>query len=952
MSNEDRKEFLKSMLMIGGAAAASEIEQSKQHSEEGKKKKKKKKKKKSSNGGGGNSSINNTAAAHQTKMLRPRNFLEAALYFSTITMSTLEMGLDLEPIDFFAPPILPYIAAEDGSSSSDGMTSSILWLESLKKSYTPPVATQQQQQQHKPIMANGTEKIWNMKKSQHPKAMLVYEQHKAIQQKTLSLFSLALLQNDTPQRVQPSLRKMLEHVGGDDATTLISSASAAATSKNNSKDSSVSTKNNYFKRAIGHYAISLVDHLPPKLSDSIFSAPPPPPSQQQQNTKDKALELNDLKVPSSHTLTRHFFDVLSDDEKISLLKEEIASLQEWVSCTNKWCTCTFCSSVPRGTISVKVTLDLFYRLYLDDLVRALQTLMTNVCYNSNNNNNNNNTGKSTTTTSKTKTLTTSNTKTTSTKTIPPKKKEHLLRSLAISISRIGDDIIDEKAPFAIATISRIGKALEDDVNGPFGEKRHSLECNCHICLFKRSFGCMVDDSDFLCNAGAGGRRRSGRSRNGAANHNSDNSDSEAGSGSIDDDDDDNDDDDDDDDESFYENMNYVEDEVILADEVDLPVSPLQLTSSFPHLYDPSLYSMVSHSSVPSLAMIGAATTAAGGGGVENLGDRIADGMLIYQNLVDLLFQFSLIPSFLEEEVKEKRRELLREEENEVRRKEEKAKAKSLAKQKARERKRLAALGVTGCDSGNTDSDLGSTATTGNNTVVDAVSINSDNSINSCVIINSDVSDNSGVSNDNNINSSDNIINSINNNNNNNTQTLTDTTDNNTYTVPDITHSAKVATISDRPPGMDISAAAAVATTTAASNIPALEQEDLHTNNAIIAGLESLLLEDEKASSLSGEAPEAIISSSWFDRILGKAASETADGQQPALTEWIWSTPYDFGFSGSGSSGSSGISSIASNKSQEDSQGDLPPGIFSPSPPSNTPPPPLPPMSPRPWSPFD
>lgn len=770
MSSEDRKEFLRSMLMIG-----SDAERSIQKMETKKKKKKKKKKKASSD------------SSLQTKMLRPRNFLEAALYFSTITMSTLEMGLDLEPIDFFAPPILPFIDA----NSSGGKESSIAWLESLKKSYTPPP----QASQLKPIMANGTEKIWNMK-SQHPKAMLVYEQHKAIQQKTLSLFSLALLQNDTPKRLQPLLYNI---TNGDEPNSI-----------KNSTNSAVSTKNNYFKRAIGHYAISLVDHLPPKLSDSIFRTQQ---SSLSSNTKDKALELNDLKIPSSHILSNHFFDVLSKDEKILILEEEISSLKDWVSTFNHWCTCTSCSAIPKKTLSVKGSLELFYRLYLDDLERALLTL----------------------TQTKKNTI------------IPQKKKEHLLKNLAISLSRIGDDIIDEKAPFAIATLTRIGKALEDDLNGPFGERKHSRDCNCHICLFKKSFGAMTE--------GNGGN----------------------GVGANDDDDDDsNSDKEGEEDESFYENMNFVEDESIIIDESDLPISPLHLTSTFPHLYDPSIYSVVSHPGIPSLSMIGL-------DGIESLGERIGDGMIIYQNLVDLLFQFALIPSFLEEEVKEKRRELLREEENEVRRKEEKAKAKSLAKQKAKERKKLASVS-------STDAVVSTVVSSTDAVVSDVVVVSIDSVVSDDVIASIDsvvsyesISNESVISND--IVGGDDTINSNN-------------------------------AINSIISGINT------------SNTPI----NLIVNNpietTIIDSLENLLLEDDEVQkrNLSGEAPESIITSSWFDRILGRA-----DQSNQSPTEWIWSTP---------SLLSSGTNSVYRGQSQNE----LPPGIFSPSPTSGTP-------SPKGWNPF-
>lgn len=50
---------------------------------------------------------------------KPRNFLEAALYFSTVTLGTVAMANQLEPVDFFAAPLFTAFTREDFDSFFD-----------------------------------------------------------------------------------------------------------------------------------------------------------------------------------------------------------------------------------------------------------------------------------------------------------------------------------------------------------------------------------------------------------------------------------------------------------------------------------------------------------------------------------------------------------------------------------------------------------------------------------------------------------------------------------------------------------------------------------------------------------------------------------------------------------------------------------------------------------------
>ena len=444
-----------------------------------KKRKKRNKKKKSGNSF---TDTDSGTMSSSSGVLRPRNFLEAALYFSSITMSTVEMATELEPENFFAPPLLFSIG---------------------------------------PMMPTGCEQ-WQRALRRPNCSTLEWEQLKAQQKRVISLFAVALLQSHTSNL--PGMKVF----GGSTADKL---ASATTT-----------VRSNYLKRSIGLYAISLVDHLPPTLttpspsspqtSSSILSHFAPQHGASPILLANRKVDLNDLKVPSALQLTA-FWEGLRPDEQLAILQGEMNNLQKgWLNLRKAWCLCKYCRTRNLRLVDVY---ELFYRAYYDDLERKAALLICSPV------------GEPT---------------------LKAKSRRHLYRQL----SELADDIVEERGYHYQMVMRRLGKAFEEDYD--WGDCDHGDE-TCEAC--RRRYG----RDSIPTNNGSGG------DLSGSHHHNTINDEDD-----LDEDDDFSADDwDDVEFDIFYEDFNLMEDEEIIQAENDLPIDPAHLATSFPHLYDPRLYTM-------------------------------------------------------------------------------------------------------------------------------------------------------------------------------------------------------------------------------------------------------------------------------------------------------------------------------------------------------------------------
>lgn len=504
---------------------------------------------------------------HQQSMdgvLKPRNFLEAALYFSNITMGTVEMATDLEPEFFFAPPIL--FANSDENDSSLLADNTIEWIKSLKKTNC---------------------------------SLMEWEQHKAMQRRVTGLFSVALLQTTNPNvRI------------GD--------------------KSGVSSRSNYLKRTIGLYAISLVDHLPPTLCPgnessgrgiSTLSHFVPQQGASPLLLANRKVDLSDLKVPSALQLVQ-FWEALDTTERVSILRSEQAILQKgWISMKKSWCLCKYCRT---RSIRLADIYEVLYRAYHDDLERLASILDPK----------------------RSKTAAQNNA-------IPPNEatsmalKPKTRRNLYRQLSELADDIIDERGYHYQMVMKRLGKAFEEDYD--WGDCDHCDE-PCEACRKRYpNIGNKARAKQQNCS-----ELKDEYSDDEAMN--SDEWDLE-------------------DYETFYEDFNLMEDEDVVQAENELPIDPAHLSTSFPQLYDPRLYTMPR----PAVPAYNHNASEA---------DRVVDGTALYQNFASLLFQFHLVPKYLESEALARQRRLIEEEEEEERKEKERAEQRLMARQRKREEKRL------------------------------------------------------------------------------------------------------------------------------------------------------------------------------------------------------------------------------------------------------------------------
>jgi hypothetical protein len=505
-------------------------------------------------------------------VLRPRNFLEAALYFSSITMSTVEMAAELDPEYFFAPPLL--------FQSAEGTES---WLQGLKR----------------------------QPKDGPTSATLAWEQHKAVQRRAVGLFAVALLQ--TAQHMKPS---------GEGRPTL-------------------SSRSNYLKRTIGLYAISLVDHLPPSLTCRLGDAEKGLGVGLNGNIQGAArnlfrgnpllanrkLELNDLKVPSPLQLSDYWSDLPNREKAFILRSEQTNLLKGWINVKRTWCLCKYCRT---RALRLGDVYDLVYRAYYDDLERVAGDLD----------------GKSAD----------------ANNTLKGKTLKQLFRSLSL----LADDVSEERPHYLAMVLKRLGRAFEEDDTFDWDDCTHG-EVNTCCCGHKSH---TASSNNNTTGAKQSTTTHSQPHSNEPLDEYSDEED--VPSEECDSWDEDHDDEDD---EIFYEDFNMQEDEEVIQAECELPLDTAHLPTSFPQLYDPRMYTLP-RPAVPANNIVSET-------------DRIADGMDLYERLASLLFQFHLVPRYLEKEALERQKRLLEEEEEEEKREKERAEVKAAAKQRRKERQKEA-----------------------------------------------------------------------------------------------------------------------------------------------------------------------------------------------------------------------------------------------------------------------
>lgn len=676
-------------------------------------------------------------------VLRPRNFLEAALYFSSITMGTVEMASDLEPECFFAPPLL-FPPSEGAESSSTATFDSVSWARGLQRTHC---------------------------------TALQWEQEKAMQRRVVGLFAVALLQTTNPNVKIGGGTGGGGGGGGNGSTLGASHSTLSAISSANGTNGVVNPRSNYLKRTIGLYAISLVDHLPPTLSttgvttstgsgsggetllgSSTLSHFAPQRGASPILLANRKVDLDDLKVPSAHQLTT-YWESLTPHERVTFLRAEMGTLSKsWINFKKTWCLCKYCRT--RSTRLADVY-EVLYRCYHDDLERLASaeaekippTVGNSKGANERDQHYHHHHHQQRKKGGTTSASTSSNTSATSaasvtfagatTELLPlkPKARRHFYGQL----SELADDIIDERGYHYQMVMRRLGRAFEEDYD--WGDCEHAAgETACDACrgalgisLSRKAWttnnvnnASVIPSSSLTApsntassplaasmvaasaNVGSSPLPSPSSSSSLALSSFSSSSSSSSSStpfspsvnmtlkdeytdeeddaclehenglrGDDDDEDEDDgdgggDDDDDDDDllDAFYEDFNFIEDEDIIQAESELPIDPAHLSTSFPHLYDPRLYTMP-RPAVPAYQHHGSEM------------ERQADGEALYERFASLLFQFHLVPRYLEAEALARQRRLWEEEEEAERLEKERAEAKLLAKQRKKERVRAA-----------------------------------------------------------------------------------------------------------------------------------------------------------------------------------------------------------------------------------------------------------------------
>lgn len=611
---------------------------------------------------------------------RPRNFLEAALYFSTITQSTVEMASRLEPAAFFAPPILFPTSSLTAANFGDMSR----WADSFKKEII---------------------------------GVIPFESQKTLQRRTVALFAVGLLQ-------------MAQHLKST-AAERTSPGLPPSTLPATSALTSVAVRSNFLKRTIGLYAMSLVDHLPPSLTCRLSEAeralgplPAHPKLHNPQTTSsslatmshaqrllfknnpllaNRKLELNDLKVPSAQQLVQ-FWNGLAPAEQIEVIRgEQTALTKGWVNVKKHWCLCKYCRT---RSLRIGDIFELLYRLYYDDLEKMVISIVESMP-------------------ERNKKAKDANVNTNGevVAEIKGKTRKHFY----ISLSLLTDDIVDEKGTFLVSVLKRLGRAFEDDDNSEWynadednGEEEDEEadereEDDKDLVTGNREVFCTKDSAHKHVNGTDGCRevcdccRKSfqrlflnkindhfKREKTDALpDEMSDSEDEEDAESSVQapmtDEEEEEDvgcDDEAEDLETFYEDFNLLEDEEIIQAECELPVDLAHLSTTFPTLYDTRLYQLPR----PYLVKEKGKEYGSNNGYYDkyaNDNERAEDGNLLYEHLASLLFQFHLVPRYLEADALERQQRLLEEEEEQERLERERAEQKLLAKQRKREKAKAA-----------------------------------------------------------------------------------------------------------------------------------------------------------------------------------------------------------------------------------------------------------------------
>jgi hypothetical protein len=485
--------------------------------EEASSKKKKKKKRKSKSKKGASQDENRLCGPP-----KPRNFLEAALYFSTITLGTVSMANQLDADVFFAPPLLFLTLPEE------------------------------------------YEEIF---RSRRIRSGPEYEGNKYLQRRISALFAVALSQSS------PALRPF-------------------TTFDRNSKGSAASSaKTNYLKRSIGFFAVSLVDHLPPAMSNRLFKTGDNGGAQESARSAQKSLGLDELRVPSPETLAQ-FWLSLPMEERLRLVQEEAMGLAKgWINPKKTWCMCKYCK---HRRLRLSDIFDHTYRAYHEELVNFELTMKGIE---------------------------------------PPAPTPHQVKVRKLlykALSVVAEDILNTKSRLMLEAISRLSRVFHEGLVDPsMVDCDGSAKCHCEDCAY-------FDDEDH------------------------DDDDRYDGS--------DFDDLDIEEDGDFYEDYNYGEDDDYIQMESEIVIDEAQLPSTLPTFYDMDLL-----------------------GDQPRILDHCAEGELLFQSFISQVFQFHLVPAYLESESLRKQQQLIAAEEEAARLAKEREEQKQIAKQLKKERQKASRL---------------------------------------------------------------------------------------------------------------------------------------------------------------------------------------------------------------------------------------------------------------------
>lgn len=538
---------------------------------------------------------------------KPRNFLEIALYFSTISRNTLNMANKLSLDAFFAPPLLVKIPSF--FNSFDDLVTDKKYSESLLEAFAT---------------CKGLE----------------YDKIKLFQRRLTAIFAVILRTTTNvinPNNTQNCNMNLAEYNSvciHDTAMDGFQSHSSSMTSP------AQFLKSNHLKRSIGIFAVSLVDHLPPSMSCNLFDIESGPKNM----SIPKRLGLDDLRVPSLDQLGKFWLGLDSSD-KVYIIKEEIESL---LKCTlgmrKSWCMCKYCK---HKRLRLADIIDLIYRAYQEELESTLETLSGQIQHAYSN---------------------------VASHTLHQSK---LRRILYQAISIVSNDILSSQSHILLDSLNRLGKSFQDDESCLIdcfklsSEKRSAKNC------FKSASRCK-EPAESDCNSDGLDFEYVSSDLDDCFEEYADESNDTVLPPSLDLDNSfselaEND---------FYSDFNYLEDDQYLSAEADLPIEDFQLPSSMPIFYDfqwnsdsfpkISKNQCVSNSSLISIT-------------APPRLELIHQGESLFYLLVNQIFQFHLVPAFLENQALERQRKLLAEEEAAEKAAKEREAMKILAKQRRKER---------------------------------------------------------------------------------------------------------------------------------------------------------------------------------------------------------------------------------------------------------------------------